>query len=101
MTGSTLVVNITYSHPKLPEITGDSEAHDVYDDLVRSLFFLLISPNCSVSSSTAVALDTLEFSRIPILSKGSRYPSPWFSPSDFREKVCFKHVCRLLNLNAS
>ena len=97
MTGSTPVINITFHHSKLSRY---SEAHYVYDDLVQSLLFLLHSPNCSVSSSTAAALDTVQFSRIPVLLKGSEYPSPWFSPSNFRENVCFKDVCCLLSLSA-
>jgi len=100
MTGSTPVVNITFPRPKLPEDSDYSEAHDVYDDLVRSLLALLTSPNCSVSSSTAASLDTVEFSRIRVLFKGSIYRSPWFRPSEFREKVCLKDVGRLLSLSS-
>ena len=99
MTGSTPVVNITFHRSKLPEDPGYSEAHDVYNDLVLSLLFLLNFPNCSVSSSTAAALDTVEFSRIPVLLKGGEYRSPWFRPSNFREKVCLKDICRLLSLS--
>ena len=100
MAGSTPVVNITFHRSKLPEDPGYSEAHAVYYDLVESLLDLLISPHCSVSSSTAAALDTVEFSRIPVLFKGSIYLSPWFRPSEFREKVCLKDVCRLLSLSS-
>ena len=99
MTGSTPVVNITFHRSKLPEDLGYSEAHDVYDVLVWSLLFLLNSPNWSVSSSTAAALDTVDFSRIPALFKGSIYRTPRFLPSDFRENVCFKDACRLLSLS--
>ena len=99
MTGSTPVINITFHRSKLPERPGYSEAHDVYDVLVWSLFRLLRSPKCSVSPSTAAALDTVQFSRIPVLLKRSRYPSPWFRPSNFREKVCLKDVGRLLSLS--
>ena len=81
MTGSTPVVNITFHRSKLPEDPGYSEAHDVYDVLVWSLLALLTSPNCSVSSSTAASLDTVQFSRSPVLFKESGYRSPWFSPS--------------------
>ena len=81
MTGSTPVVNITFHRSKLPEDPGYSEAHAVYYDLVESLLDLLISPHCPVSSSTAAALDTVQFSRIPVLFKESGYRSPWFSPS--------------------
>ena len=97
MTGSTPVINITFHHSKLSRY---SEAHYVYDDLVKSLLFLLHSPNCSVSSSTAAALDTVQFSRIPVLLKGSEYRSPLFRPSEFREKVCLKDVGRLLSLSS-
>ena len=97
MTGSTPVINITFHRSKLPSY---SEAHYVYDDLVKSLLRLLTSPHSSVSSSTAAALDTVEFSRISVLFKGSLYGSPWFWPSIFREKVCLKDVCRLLSLSA-
>ena len=100
MAGSTPVVNITFHRSKLPEDLGYSEAHDVYDVLVWSLLFLLNSPNWSVSSSTAAALDTVDFSRIPVLLKGSIFLSPWFSPSRFRENVCLKDVCHLLSLSA-
>ena len=100
MTGSTPVVNITFRRSKLPEDPGYSEAHAVYYDLVESLLDLLISPNCSVSSSTAAALDTVQFSRIPVLFKGSIYLSPLFRPSEFREKVCLKDVGRLLSLSS-
>ena len=100
MTGSTPVVNITFHRSKLPEDPGYSEAHAVYYDLVESLLDLLISPHCSVSSSTAAALDTVEFSRIPVLFKGSIYLSPLFRPSEFREKVCLKDVGRLLSLSS-
>ena len=81
MTGSTPVVNITFHRSKLPKAPGYSEAHEVYHDLVWSLLDLLISPNCPVSSSTAAALDTVQFSRIPVLFKESGYRSPWLSPS--------------------
>ena len=97
MTGSTPVINITFHRSKLPSY---SEAHYVYDDLVKSLLRLLTSPHSSVSSSTAAALDTVQFSRIRVLLKGSGYPSPWFPPSCVREKVCLKDVCCLLNLSA-
>jgi len=100
MTGSTPVVNITFHRSKLPEDPGYSEPHDVYHDLVWSLLFFLKSRNCSVSSSTAAALDTVNFSRIPVLLRESRYLSPSFSPSDFRENVCFKDVCHSLSLSA-
>ena len=100
MTGSTPVINITFHRSKLPERPGYSEAHHVYYDLVWSLLDLLISPNCSVSSSTAAALDTVQFSRIPVLFKGSGYRSPWFEPSNFRENVCLKDICRLLSLSS-
>ena len=100
MTGSTPVINITFHRSKLPEGPGYSEAHEVYNDLVWSLLFLLTSRNCSVSSSTAAALDTVQFSRIPVLFKGSISPSPWFWPSNFRENVCLKDVCRLLSLSS-
>jgi len=100
MTGSTPVFNITFPRSKPSEYPGYSEAHDVYDDLVKSLLLILNSPHCSVSSSTAAALDTVQFSRFPVLLKGSRYPLPWFSPSRFRENVCLKDVCHLLSLSA-
>ena len=99
MTGSTPVVNITFHRSKLPEDPGYSEAHAVYNDLVGSLLFLLSSPYCPVSSSTAAALDTVQFLRIPVLFKGSGYLSPRFWPSNFREKVCLKDVCCLLSLS--
>ena len=100
MTGSTPVVNITFHRSKLPEDPGYSKAHAVYDNLVWSLLLILMSPNCSVSSSTAAALDTVEFSRIPVLLKGSIYQSPWFLPLNFRGNVCLKDVGRLLSLSS-
>ena len=96
MTGSTPVVNITFPRSML---THDSNAYYGYRGLVWSLFSLLSSPNCSVSSPTAAALDTVEFSQFPVLFKGTRYGSPQFWLSRFRENVCFKDVCHLLNLS--
>ena len=58
------------------------------------------SPYCPVSSSTAAALDTVEFSRIPVLFKGSGYPSLLLLPSNFRKKVCLRDVCCLLSLSS-
>ena len=100
MTGSTPVDSITFPRSKPYEDRGYSEVHDLYDDLVCSLLLLLRSPCCSVSSSTAAALDTVQFSRIPVLFKGSRYSPPQFWPSNFREKVCLKDICRLLSLSS-
>ena len=101
MTGSTPVVNITFHCSKLPRHPGYSEAQDVYHTLVRSILLgFLSSPNCPMSSSTAAALDTVDFSRIPVLLKGSIFLSPWFSLSRFRENVCLKDVCHLLSLSA-
>ena len=97
MTGSTPVVNITFHRSEVPE---DPSHSGVYDDLVKSLLFLLSSPNCSAAPSTAAALDTVDFSWILVLLKGSVFLSPWFSPSRFRENVCLKDVCHLLSLSA-
>ena len=92
MAGSTPVINITFHHSKLSVYPGYSEAHEVYRDLVQSLLLLLSSPNGSLSSSTAAALDIVNFSRIPVLLKGGGYRSPSFLPFDFREKVCFQRM---------
>ena len=100
MTGSTPVVNITFPRSEPSEDPGYCEAREVYDDLVKSLVGLLDSRNCSVSSSTAAALDILDFSRFPVLLKGSRYLLPWFRPLGHRENDCLQDVCCLLNLSA-
>jgi len=92
MAGSTPVINIAFHRSKLSEYPGYSEAHDVYRDLVQSLLLLLSSPNGSVSSSTAAALDIVNFSRIPVLLKGGGYRSPSFLPFYFRENVCFQRM---------
>ena len=94
MTGSTPVVNITFHRSKLPEDPGYSEAHAVYDNLVWSLLLILMSPNCSVSSSTAAALDTVEFSRIPVLLKGSIL----VSAVEFQGKCMFEGCLSLTEL---
>ena len=72
MTGLTSVINITFHYLELLEDFGYSKAHDVYDYLVESLLLLLRSPSYSVSSSTATALDTVDF------SQRGRYSSSWF-----------------------
>lgn len=80
------LVKVTF--PRSPPHVEDDFL--VYFSLIYSLIQLCDEPQCIITSSVAVSLHSVQFSRIPYLLKESPFRAIWTDHHQFRANVCHR-----------